>query len=92
MSVMGFDDVYRHSTTIRLSSSPPLEVKIPTLPGLAILKLLSWKNNYPERKKDARDLLFIMINYEHAGIFDFNYLRMRILTLEQQVLNYWEKT
>jgi len=70
MSVMGFDDVYKHSTTIRLSSNPPLEVKIPTLPGLAILKLLSWKDNYPERKKDAQDLLFIMINYEHAGIFD----------------------
>jgi len=70
MSVMGFDDVYKFSTTIRLSSNPPLEVKIPTLPGLAILKLLSWKDNYPERKKDAQDLLFIMLNYEHAGIFD----------------------
>lgn len=70
MNVMGFDEVYEYSTIIRLSNNPILEVIIPTLPGLAILKLLSWKDNYPGRPKDAEDLFFIMINYEHADIFD----------------------
>ena len=47
-----------------------MEVKIPTLPGLAILKLFAWKDNFPNRSKDAEDLLFIMKNYENAGISD----------------------
>ena len=70
MSVMGFDEVYNYSTLVRLQNNPTLEVKIPTLPGLAILKLFAWKDNFPDRSKDAEDLLFIMKNYENAGIFD----------------------
>jgi predicted nucleotidyltransferase len=53
-----------------LQNDPTLEVKISTLPGLAILKLFAWKDNFPNRSKDAEDLLFIMKNYENAGIFD----------------------
>jgi predicted nucleotidyltransferase len=70
MSVMGFNEVYNYSTLVRLQNNPTLEVKISTLPGLAILKLFAWKDNFPNRSKDAEDLLFIMKNYENAGIFD----------------------
>jgi predicted nucleotidyltransferase len=70
MSVMGFNEVYNHSTLVRMQNNPKLEVKIPTLPGLAILKLFAWKDSFPNRAKDAEDLLFIMKNYENAGIFD----------------------
>ena len=70
MSVMGFLEVYNYSTLVKLHSNPKLEVKIPTLPGLAILKLFAWKDNFPNRSKDAEDLLFIMKNYENAGISD----------------------
>ncbi|MBA7689636.1 hypothetical protein ES703_98144 [subsurface metagenome] len=70
MSVMGFNEVYNYSTLVRLQNNPTLEEKIPTLPGLAILKLFAWKDNFPNRSKDAEDLLFIMKNYENAGIFD----------------------
>jgi len=70
MSVMGFNEVYNYSTLVRLQNNPTLEVKIPTLPGLAILKLFAWKDNFPNRSKDAEGLLFIMKNYENAGIFD----------------------
>jgi predicted nucleotidyltransferase len=34
------------------------------------MKLISWKEKYPERSKDADDLLLIMHEYEHAGNFD----------------------
>jgi len=64
MSVMGFNEVYEYSTLVRLQSNPDLEVKIPTLPGLAILKLFAWKDSYPDRPRDAEDLLFIMKKYE----------------------------
>lgn len=70
MSVMGFLEVYNYSTLVRLYNNPKLEVKIPTLPGLVILKIFAWKDNFPNRSKDAEDLLFIMKNYENAGIFD----------------------
>ena len=68
MSVMGFNEVYNCSTSVRLQDNPNLDIKIPTLPGLAILKLFAWRDNYPNRSKDAEDLLFIMKNYEMAGI------------------------
>lgn len=70
MSVMGFNEVYNYSTLVRLQNNPILEVKIPTLPGLAILKLFAWRDSFPNRLKDAEDLLFIMKNYENAGISD----------------------
>ena len=70
LSVLGFDEVYNNSTLVRLHNRPILEVKIPTLPGLAILKLFAWRDSYPNRSKDAEDLLFIMKNYENAGIFE----------------------
>lgn len=65
MNMLGFEEVYEHAITLKLSHSPELLVKLPTLSGLAILKLLSWKEKYPERKRDAEDLLLIMNNYDH---------------------------
>jgi predicted nucleotidyltransferase len=67
MSMVGFEEAYECSITIRLSSDPVLDIKLSTLPGLAIMKLIAWKEKYPERKKDAGDLLLIMNKYEEAG-------------------------
>jgi predicted nucleotidyltransferase len=66
LSTLGFDEAYEFSLLFRLSSDPLLEVKVPTIPGLAIMKLISWDEKYPGRKKDAEDLLFIMENYEYV--------------------------
>lgn len=66
MSLVGFEEAYEYSITVRLSSDPVLDIKLSTLPGLAIMKLISWKDN-PERKRDAGDLLLIMNKYEEAG-------------------------
>ena len=67
MSMVGFKEAFEYSITVRLSSDPVLDIKLSTLPGLAIMKLISWKDKYPERKRDAGDLLLIMNNYEEAG-------------------------
>ena len=80
MSIVGFKEAFANSVTFRLNSNPELDVKVPTLPGLAVMKLISWKEKYPERSKDADDLLLIMHEYEHAGIFD------RLYTKEQDLL------
>jgi predicted nucleotidyltransferase len=67
MSMVGFEEAYEYSITFRLSSDPELDIKLASLPGLAIMKLISWKERYPNRKRDAEDLLFIMNKYEEAG-------------------------
>jgi len=70
MSIIGFKEAFENSIMVRLNSDPELDVKVPTLPGLAVMKLISWKEKYPERAKDADDLLLIMHEYEQAGNFD----------------------
>src|SRR4030043_505008 len=67
MSMVGFEEAYEYSITVRLSSDPELDIKLAFLPGLAIMKLISWKEKYPNRKRDAEDLLLIMNKYEEAG-------------------------
>jgi predicted nucleotidyltransferase len=67
MSMAGFEEAYKHSITVRVTSDPDLDIKLATLPGLAIMKLVSWKEKYPDRKRDAEDLLLIMNKYEEAG-------------------------
>jgi predicted nucleotidyltransferase len=67
MSMVGFEEAYGHSITVRVTSDPDLDIKLATLPGLAIMKLVSWKEKYPDRKRDAEDLLLIMNKYEEAG-------------------------
>ncbi len=67
MSMVGFEEAYEYSITFRLSSDPELDIKLASLPGLAIMKLIAWKEKYPNRKRDAGDLLFIMNKYEEAG-------------------------
>ena len=80
MSVMGFAEAYESSITIRLSSDPELDIRLPALPGLALMKIFSWAEGYPERSKDAQDLLLIMQQYELAGNLD------RLYDLEQDLL------
>ena len=80
MSIVGFKEVYKCSITVRLSSDPALDIKVPNLPGLALMKIISWKDGYPDRKKDAEDLLLIMHKYEQAGNFD------RLYDEEQELL------
>jgi predicted nucleotidyltransferase len=80
MNILGFRDAYEKAVIVRMSSSPILDIKIPSLPGLALMKLIAWHDKYPERNKDAQDLLFIMKKYEDTEIFD------RLYSDEQDLL------
>ncbi|HWR58103.1 MAG TPA: hypothetical protein VN328_04370 [Thermodesulfovibrionales bacterium] len=66
-----------------MSTDPALDIKLPTLPGLALMKIVSWKEKYPKRKKDAEDLLLIMHKYEEAGNFDRLYDKEQNLIQEE---------
>lgn len=68
MSMLGFEEAYQSALKVRLSSEPTLEILVPSVPALALLKIISWADAYPRRERDAQDLLFIMENYDATGI------------------------
>lgn len=67
MSVTGFDEAYAHTLSIRLKAEPTLEIKVASLPGLVVLKLISWKDRSFGKDRDASDLAHIIKNYYQAG-------------------------
>jgi len=70
MNVLGFEETFRHAQIVRLRSKPVLDIKLVTLSGLSVMKIFSWKDKYPERKKDATDLFIIIRHYTDAGNFE----------------------
>lgn len=63
MNMMGFSEAYRAAIDVRITTSPSLIVKIVSLAGLALLKLLSWNDKPYERDRDAKDFSLIMHQY-----------------------------
>lgn len=67
MHIIGFEEAFANSQILRLGDDPILEINVVTLAGLAVMKIISWKDGYPNRRKDANDLALIMGNYTDAG-------------------------
>jgi predicted nucleotidyltransferase len=67
MNTIGFEEAFEHSIRIKLRSEPRLEIKIASLAALVITKIISWKDKYPDRARDAQDILLILKNYTDAG-------------------------
>lgn len=76
MSVIGFEEAFQTALSATLPSNQELEIKIASIVGQTLLKLISWNETYPERKKDAIDLEFMMRNYADAGNHDRFYAEM----------------
>jgi predicted nucleotidyltransferase len=70
MSTAGFEEAFKFSHQVRVSSSPDVIVSVCSLPGLVVMKLISWHERYPERRRDAEDIFEIMEKYELAGNID----------------------
>lgn len=67
MSTMGFEDAFKYSIAVQIKKDPVVVVRISTPPALAMLKLIAWDEKYPERAKDAQDILYILESYIDAG-------------------------
>lgn len=65
MNTLGFDEAYSDSITVRVAED--VELKTASLPGLALMKLVAWKDRRNRYRKDAQDLGFIMSIYLDAG-------------------------
>ena len=68
MNMLGFEEAYQSAMKVHLSSEPPLDILVPSIPALALMKIISWADAYPRRERDAQDLLFILENYDATGI------------------------
>lgn len=73
MSMVGFQDAYRASRKVRVRASPPLDILVASIPGLTILKLVSWADRPQARSRDAVDLAYILDKYLDV---DNNYDRL----------------
>ena len=67
MSTLGFGAAYQTSISVRIRAKPALHIKFVSLPGLALLKIISWNDNHLRRGRDAHDLLLLMRTYLDAG-------------------------
>lgn len=70
MSVVGFEDAYRAAREVRVRASPPLDILVASIPGLTVMKLVSWADRPQDRSRDAVDLGYILENYLDAGNSD----------------------
>lgn len=69
MNMFGFREARAAAVTVKLPSEA--HVQVVSLPALAILKLVAWKERrYIEPGKDAHDLKVIIKNYLDAGNHD----------------------
>ncbi len=73
MNTLGFSESFENAILARIRDNPVLEIKLTSLAGLAIMKIIAWHDN-PARGRDAPDLGLILHNYLYAGneerIFD----------------------
>ena len=67
MNTLGFEEAYEHSIPIIIRSDPLLKIQIASLAGLVVTKLFSWKDKYPDRARDAQDIILIVKEYTYAG-------------------------
>lgn len=67
MDIDGFVECYQYSIQVQLQEKPSIIVRVASLEGLTLLKIISWDENPHIRNKDALDLFTIMVNYIDAG-------------------------
>lgn len=66
MSVAGFIEAYNHALNIEIA--PNYIIKVSSLAGLALLKLIAWGERRHESNKDAQDFLTILKEYSNIEL------------------------
>lgn len=67
MSIVGFEECYLDSETVRIQTNPPIDIKVASTRGLVLMKLISWKDGSLSRSRDALDVAYIIKNYIEVG-------------------------
>jgi predicted nucleotidyltransferase len=79
MNVAGFSEAA--DAAVEVEIVPGLTVAVASLPSLAVLKLITWLDRWPDnRGKDAQDFFHILSRYAEAGNMD------RLYDSEQELI------
>lgn len=79
MNAAGFSEAA--DAAVEVEIVPGLTVAVASLPSLAVLKLITWLDRWPEnRGKDAQDFFHILSRYAEAGNMD------RLYDSEQELM------
>ncbi|RQR39803.1 nucleotidyl transferase AbiEii/AbiGii toxin family protein [Burkholderia sp. Bp9142] len=65
LNVLGFQEAV--DTALAVSIATGIAVPVASLPALALLKLLAWKDRRARQNSDAYDLLFLLTHFHDAG-------------------------
>jgi len=65
MNVIGYEEAL--ATAVNVKVNGKTQVRVASLPGLALLKLFAWLDRGMENAKDAQDLATLFRNYPNAG-------------------------
>ncbi|MFN9473954.1 MAG: nucleotidyl transferase AbiEii/AbiGii toxin family protein [Acidovorax sp.] len=65
LNVAGFEDAQQFAVPVDLGEG--MRTRVCSLPSLAVLKLLAWKDRHTASRKDATDFLLIAQRYADAG-------------------------
>lgn len=68
MNVAGYEDVLAVAELVEVASG--FVLKVVSIAGLAILKIVAWSDRGRDDPKDAQDLIYLMNSYTFAGNFD----------------------
>lgn len=82
MSMLGFEEAFQSAMAVCLETEPLLEILVPSVPALTVMKIISWNDAYPNRNRDARDILFILENY-HVIVSEYLYEPPAVLLEEE---------
>ncbi len=66
-TILGFDEAFENSDLVKVKSNPDIIVNFAAPHSLALLKIISWNERYPERSRDAIDLVLLLEFYLEAG-------------------------
>ena len=83
MSVLGFDEVYKHAWDVLLTREPALSVKVASPAGILLLKLIAWTERgreYPG--KDAIDIYYVIKHYSKIpdvfeALYELDYMELQ---------------
>lgn len=68
LNVEGFDEALRAALPVELGRD--LVVLVASLPALAMLKIIAWRDRHTDNNRDAVDLRFLLATYSLAGNMD----------------------
>ncbi len=68
INIAGFLECYQNAVEIKISTGPDVVIKVASLAGLAVLKIISWDDNLERRGKDAADILLLLRKVADTGM------------------------